>query len=215
MIRVNLLSSATGGGGIGTGFVSKEVSGEGNEVQRQGLVRLVIILLFPGALYAYEFIHIPELQARLGSKQSVLQDLQSKNEQAKTAVAEIQKFNEEKNRLQKQIDTLDSLRRDRQKEVKILDSIQKDIPEKVWLTSVEMKEDQMVLGGMATADPELTSFMETLSKSVFYKNVNLVRSQEVQSDKGVLKSFEVSCAIDRDLGGAAAGAPTATPGSTQ
>lgn len=201
MIRINLLSSsAMAGGGAGTSIASGgEMSVEARDIQRQGMMRLMVILLFPAALYAYEYIHIPDLQQRLNSKQNVLRDLQAKNEQAKTAVEEIQKFNEEKGRLQKQIDALDSLRRDRQKEVKILDSIQKDIPEKVWLTRVELKENDILLDGMTTADPELTSFMETLSKSVFYKSVNLIRSQEQQSDKGVLKSFEVSCNIDRDL----------------
>lgn len=200
MIRINLLaSSTTSGASSAIGVTSNEISVEANEIQRQGLMRLVVILLFPAALYTYEYINIPDLNARLHSKQNVLTDLQAKNEHAKTAVEEIQKFNEEKGRLQKQIDALDSLRRDRQKEVKILDSIQKDIPEKVWLTKVEFKENKMILDGMATADQELTSFMETLSKSVFYKSVNLIRSQEQQSDKGVLKSFEVSCDIDRDI----------------
>lgn len=200
MIRINLLaSSALGGAGSTAGMTGNDMSVEANEIQRQGMMRLIVILLFPAALYAYEFINIPDLNARLHSKQNVLSDLQAKNEHAKTAVEEIQKFNEEKGRLQKQIDALDSLRRDRQKEVKILDAIQKDIPEKVWLTRVELKENTMLLDGMATADQELTSFMETLSKSVFYKSVNLIRSQEQQSDKGVLKSFEVSCDIDRDM----------------
>ena len=63
------------------------------------------------------------------------------------------------------------------------------------------------------ADQELTSFMETLSKSVFYKSVNLIRSQEQQSDKGVLKSFEVSCDIDRDINSQnnPAGGPQGSP----
>jgi type IV pilus assembly protein PilN len=206
MIRINLLSNSAGGGvAAGTG-ITLQASPEEKEIQRQGAMRLLVILLFPAALYAYEYMHLPDLNARLRSKQNVLADLQKKNDQAKTAVEEIQQFNQEKSKLQKQIDALDSLRKDRQKEVKILDSIQKDIPDKVWLTRVELKErdkdnnSKLLIDGMATADPELTSFMETLSKSVFYKSVNLIRSQEVQSDKGVLKSFEVSCDIDRDIG---------------
>lgn len=221
MIRINLLASSAGGGVTG---LTVGVSAEEKEIQRQGGIRLLVILLFPIAIYAYEYINIPELNARLHSKQNVLDDLKKKNDQAKTAVEEIKNFNEEKNKLQKQIDALDALRKDRQKEVKILDSIQKDIPEKVWLTRIEMKEkekdpsgkdtpngNKLIIDGMATADQELTSFMETLSKSVFYKSVNLIRSQELQSDKGILKTFQISCDIDRDLGNGNNGQPGPMP----
>ena len=198
MIRINLAkagrkqkSQAAAGGGF-EGF-----SGGVSEIQRQGALRLVIIFLFPLALYLYEFQLIPDLQSTLASKQKVLQSLTQKNEQAKGAVEEIKKFKEDQEKLQKQIDTLEGLRKERLKEVKMMDNLQKDIPEKVWLTKIDFQETKLALAGLATSDAELTQFMENLSRSVFLHDVNLVRSEEQSTDKGMLKKFDISCAVNQ------------------
>ena len=119
-----------------------------------------------------------------------------KNEQAKGAVAETKKFKEDQEKLQKQIDTLEGLRKERLREVKVMDNLQKDIPEKVWLTKVDFQETKLVISGLAIADSELTTFMENLSGSVFLHDVALLRSSEQPSEGGVLKKFDISCALD-------------------
>lgn len=201
MIRVNLGKSvplATTGGGDLDGLELVSDSGS-PDVQKQGAIRLVIIALFPLALYFHETQKIPELQAKLASKNSVLQSLTEKNLKAQGAVEEIKKFKEDQARLQKQIDTLEGLQKERLREVKILDNLQKDIPEKLWLSRLEFQDAKLMITGLTTNDTELTSFMESLSKSVFLKDVNLVKSSEEQAERGFLKRFEIVCTIDRPV----------------
>jgi len=169
------------------------------DIQRQGAIRLVTILLLPLALFAYEFQNIPTLNDKLRRKSALLQDLRAKNEQAKGAVEEIKRFKEDQSRLQKQIDTLEGLQRERLLEVKILDNLQKDIPEKVWLERVDFKDENMVISGLAVAGQDLTAFYENLSKSVFLEEVQLVKESEQMNDKGVLRKFEISCRMDRSV----------------
>ncbi|MEZ0390830.1 MAG: PilN domain-containing protein, partial [Pseudobdellovibrionaceae bacterium] len=92
-----------------------------------------------------------------------------------------------------------SLQRERLREVKILDNLQKDIPEKVWLERLEFKDTNLMISGKAISDGELTNFMENLSKSVFLKEVNLLKSSELSTDRGMLKQFEIVCVIDRPI----------------
>lgn len=174
-------------------------AGGDKEIQKQGAIRLFVLLLVPIAIYAYELQSIPELQRTVQRKRAVLATLKTKNGQAKGAVEEIKKFKEDQVKLQRQIDTLETLRKERLKEVKILDNLQKDIPDKVWLTKVDLSSGKIVLAGLATADAELTGFMENLSRSVFLREVNLVRSSEQASDSGVLKRFEISAVIDQPV----------------
>jgi len=195
MIRINLASS------IGGTAAASPTSGElpASDIQRQGAIRLVIIMLVPFAMYAYELQSLPDLRSRLESKRTVLQTLTEKNEQAKTAVEEIKKFKEDQSRLQRQIDTLEGLRKERLREVKILDNLQKDIPSKVWLTRIDLQASKLAISGLTAADTELSIFMEGLSKSIFLKQVNLVRSSEVSSETGTTKAFDISCDLETPI----------------
>jgi type IV pilus assembly protein PilN len=167
------------------------------DIQRQGVIRLLILAIVPLALYGYELQNIPELQSRLSSKNAVLTSLTEKNERAKGAVEEIGKFKEDQARLQKQIDTLEGLQKERLREVKILDNLQKDIPEKVWLTRMEFQDTTLKLSGAATADVEVSTFMDNMSRSVFLRDVSLLKSDSEKTEQGILKVFEILCTIDK------------------
>lgn len=197
MIKINLVKAG--------GVQSQAMAGFGpsaTDSQKQGLLKLGGMLLVPLLLFGFEAYHIPDLQSDLSSKQKLLASLTLKNDAAKGAVDEIKKFKDDQSKLQKQIDTLEGLRRERLKEVKVMDNLQKDIPEKVWLTKIDFQEAKIVISGLATADTELTSFMENLSASVFLHDVNLLRSSEQPSESGVLKKFDISCAVDLQSPGA-------------
>jgi type IV pilus assembly protein PilN len=198
MIKVNLAKSLPLGGGgpieAGDAFQMGE-----KDVQRQGVMRLLIIFICPMALFAYEFQNIPDLQSKLTSRNAILRSLIEKNEQAKGAVLEIEKFKQDQARLQKQIDTLEGLQKERLREVKIMDNLQKDIPEKVWLTRMEFLDKNLKLSGVATADTEISNFMENLGRSVFLKEVNLIKSTDEAAEKSILKIFEITCEIDRPV----------------
>ncbi len=203
MIKINLAKSDKKKS-AGVAFSGSVGSGGGDsfqgdvDSQKVGARNLLIVFAFPAALYLYEMQLIPELQATLGARKQQLQSLTEKNEKAKGAVEETKKFKEDQSKLQKQIGTLENLRRERLKEVKVMDNLQKDIPEKVWLTRIDFQEQKLNLSGLATADIELTSFMENLQRSVFLREVNLVRSSEQPSESGVLKKFDISCAVELD-----------------
>jgi type IV pilus assembly protein PilN len=201
MIRVNLAKSLPMGGGAGALEASEGLEIGSADIQRQGMTRMVILAIFPLALWGYEFQSLPEMRSKLNSKNGLLKQLQLKNDKAKGAVEEITRFKEDQATLQKQIDTLESLQKDRKREVKILDNLQKDIPEKVWLTQVEFMDSNLRVTGAATADSEISNFMENLQKSVFLKDVKLEKSTEEPTDKGILRIFSILCVIDRPVFG--------------
>lgn len=198
MIRINLAKSvpiAPTGTNAVEGTQTIELGSA--DVQRQGVLRLLILAIVPFALWAYEFQNLPDLQSRLNSKNTVLRSLTAKNEEAKGAVDEIAKFKEDQARLQKQIDTLEGLQKERLREVKILDNLQKDIPEKVWLTRMEFADTNLKITGAATADLEISAFMDNLGKSVFLKDVSLIKSTDEVGERGITKAFDILCTIDR------------------
>lgn len=193
MIKINLVSKGapTIAGAEGAGEDLKEL-------QKKGAMNLLIILAGPLALFGYDYVKIPELQTQVRRATTELNKLKEENAKAKTALEEKQKFEEDRVKLQTQIQSIESLSADRIKEVRLLDSIQRDLPQKVWLTRVEIKADRLSLQGLAISDLDLTSLMEVLSQSVFLKEVRLVRSAEQASPQGVLKTFQVTATLFSD-----------------
>lgn len=199
MIRINLSPTSSrqkAGKASGSGL---ELAGGVNEVQRQGAMKLLLVLLPSVALYFYGDMVVSEKTKALRSKQEYLNSLNVKIEQAKGVVDEIKKFKEDKARLEIQISTIESLTKERLREVKILDAIQSDIPQKTWLTKVEVRNDLLTLTGYAAADADTTNFMEKLSNSIHLKDVNLVKSEENQVAGGYIKRFEISSGIFREV----------------
>ncbi|MFM6928606.1 MAG: PilN domain-containing protein [Bdellovibrio sp.] len=200
MIKINLsphiggTSAAAAGSGFGGGgdmFLAAE------DMRKEALKRLLVILIPTAGLYVYQTQNIPGKQAELSSKQQVLTELQSYNEKQAASVAEIKKFKEDEAIIEARISALDKISKDRNREIRVLDLLQGVIPEKAWLTKIQLNPEKVVIQGMAISDYEVSQFLESLTKSVFLMDVNLVSSAESVIDGVNLKKFEISCVLER------------------
>ncbi|MNJ92476.1 Fimbrial assembly protein (PilN) [compost metagenome] len=200
MIKINLASSQSSGMGA-LGSASMGMSSDGmmldQEVRKEGLKRALILLLAPLALYAYEQQNIPQKISLLNSKSAMLAETQAYNEKAAASVAEIKRFKEEELKIETRIAALSKIAKDRQREVRVLELLQNVLPEKAWLTRLDIKPDRVTIEGLALSDFEVSTFMESLTKSVYLMDVNLVSSKEEILEGMSLKRFEISCLLER------------------
>lgn len=201
MIRINLVNASNqGAGGIvfeGGSPGNVDIEFIDTAVQKQGALRLAMIFAGPLALWAYQQMTIPELERQRNQVSSTISELKDFNTRAERSVLEIRKFKEDEQRIQARISHLDKISKNRTRDIKILELIQQVIPEKAWLTNLEMKSGLLTISGLAMSDFEVSSFMEAMAKSIYFLDVNLVSSTEVTFDGLNLKSFEIKCTIER------------------
>jgi len=200
MIRINLASSRSISGGAMGGGIAADVGEEtsiSEQARKDAFVKLLVILLAPIGLFFYEQQNIPTIQAELVRKQTTLTELQVFNAKAENSVLEIKKFKEDEKKIQMRISVLEKIAKDRFREVKVLDLFQQVIPEKLWLTRVDIKDGKILLAGFSTSDIDISTFMESLSKSVFLQEVVLVSSSEHLQESMTLKKFEISCILEK------------------
>jgi type IV pilus assembly protein PilN len=201
LIRINLIPSKSKASPALAGADALEGAlglGSESEIQKQGALRLFIILLFPAGLYVFEMQSIPNKQAQLAGRQAFLGELQQKNQRALGAVSEIKRFKADQARIQNQIEVLENLKKGRLQEVKVLDSIQRNIPGKVWLQKVEISGGKVAIQGLAATDNGLTSFMDVLSRSIFLREVSLIKSERVESQNDEsIKKFDIVCFLEK------------------
>lgn len=196
MIRINLASAK------GMASLSPGVGGDGgvvivsDQVRKDALVKLLVIILIPMGLYFYEQQNIPAIYAELNQKQATLAQLAEFNLRAENAVREIKKFKEDERKIQSRISALERISKNRFREVKVLDLFQQVIPERLWLTRVDIKDGKILLAGLSMSDIDISTFMDSLSKSVFLQDVVLISSAEDIQEGMTLKKFEIGCILE-------------------
>lgn len=209
MIKINLLESEgaarvtkvdleSGGGDFGQ---AEALSSEDSAIiRREAIKNLFIILIGLLGLMVYEQINIPELRAQLQKTNAELNELTEKNLRAREAVAQIRKIKREQEILQAHINAIESLKKDRARIVKILELLQKNTPASVWFNELDFSLGRVTLIGYGITDNDVTNLLEVLSRSVYFREVNLVRSTEFSSRQfGLVKKIEVSCLLETNL----------------
>ena len=183
------------------GFGDVEASGEDLKfIRREALKNLMLILLGSISLIVYEQMHIPELRQKLNIINNELNALMEKNSKARQAVEQSKKLIKEQANLQSQISSIENLKKDRALILKIFELFQKNTPSTIWLNEINFGSDRVLLSGQAISDADVTTFMDALSRSVYFKEVNLVRSIEHQNNKfGLVKKIEINCVIESNL----------------
>ncbi|HWU43476.1 MAG TPA: PilN domain-containing protein, partial [Bdellovibrio sp.] len=199
MIKINLANAPTAAAaptlnaslGVSEGFVSTE------ETRKEGVKRLLIMLLPVAGLYAYQMQNIPQKQGELSAKTKVLNDLTVYNGKASASVAEIKKFKEDQEVIEARIAALDKISKDRRREIRVLDLIQLKIPEKAWTTQIKIVSEKVTIQGLALSNTEYNNFMQSLSRSVFLVDVLPGGVTETTVDGTTLLKFELSCLLEK------------------
>ncbi len=142
-------------------------------------VKIAICLMFVIGLFIYESINIPKLKSQLEEETQKLNQLAEYNNKASLAVAEIKKQLEHKTLIEKQIASLDGLSKVRLKYIKVLDLIQTHLPEKLWFLNLKAKESSLDVTGLAFSENEITSFLDTMGKSIYFSDVSMQSSEDV------------------------------------
>jgi type IV pilus assembly protein PilN len=172
-----------------------------NELKKQLIQKIIILLLPSVALFAWENISVPQKQQALTGKQKQISEITKKIADTKVKTAKFPEAEKNFKNVSIKIELLEKLRKSRKLEVKVLDNLQRVIPEKVWISRLEISDGHLSISGSSLTDIALTSFMDSLAKSVFLKDVSLVRASEAGDDFTGLtvKKFEVSTGIEVGL----------------
>jgi len=105
-------------------------------------------------------------------------------QQLRSVLAQVQKFESSKAQLQQRVTLIEQLRRGQSGPVHILDEISKAVPERLWLTDLTQKGDDILLAGMTTSLTGLSDFVANLETSTWFKKpVDIVDSQVMTDAK--------------------------------
>ena len=131
-----------------------------------------------------------------------IEKLQARNEDTRQQIAKYDKINKEiaqikttLNNLKKKIQVIETLDNDRQNAVNLLESMTElIIEERMWFTNLDVKGNNITIGGIALDERTIADFMKSLELKGGYTNVSLksLQRKTVTGKSLNLQSFHLS-----------------------
>lgn len=130
------------------------------------------------------------------NSQQVDEDLaraETETQQLRSVLAQVQKFETRKAQLQQRVTLIEQLRRGQTGPVHIVDEISRAIPDRLWLTEMTQKGDDITIVGMTSSLTGVSDFVANLETSSWFKRpIDIIDSQMASDPKtGELVRFSV------------------------
>ena len=109
----------------------------------------------------------------------------------KAVIAEGQRFKQEKEDLERRLATIELLAQGQARPVYLMDAMVDAIPQDLWLTLVEERQNQVKLVGTAFSTTAVADLMSNLRRSGRFKDVDILVSRQDTSKTPRLVTFEV------------------------
>lgn len=167
------------------------------EIQRKGLVHLLMIGILPAALFVYGAQKKPEKQNQIKALKAQLAELTSFNNKQVAIVAEITKIENDEKDVEKKIDAISSLTQGRLVEIKVLDLLQSIVRDKMWIRLIDVDNSKVSIEGMAQAEMDVSLFLNDLTRNVLLRDVRLLESQQELYDGQTYSRFKIAAFLEK------------------
>ena len=131
-------------------------------------------------------------RGKLSEVRSANSALRNDIEALKKVIGEVDEFKAEEHRLAEKLGVIEDLRDKKTGPVRMLDRVASDIPDKLWLTELDEKDQKVTLKGVSINNEVIATFMSRLEDSNLFAEVYLVSIERETIDDLNLKRFTIT-----------------------
>lgn len=194
MIRVNLLRNTGLAAGAAPASFAEAV---GPEAKRLIAAKLVLIALFPLAIFIIEQVHLNELEEAQAQARAKMQKLQAEKAKFGDAGPKVERYTKEKAVVDKHLEVIRTIARARLREVKALDAIQTLMPPKTWLRKLTFEGNLVRLEGFSSSDNGMVELVKSLESSPYFSRVESKGMSQESTPNGLVKRFELEFSVGK------------------
>ena len=123
---------------------------------------------------------------------------EAETQQLRSVLAQVQQFETRKAQLQQRVTLIEQLRRGQNGPVHVLDQISRAVPDRLWLTEMTQKGDELTISGMTTALTGVSDFVANLEASSWFRRPVDIIDSEMSSDPktGEIVKFSIKARIN-------------------
>jgi len=125
-------------------------------------------------------------------------------------LAQVEKFRAAKADIEKKLKVIDELSLARSGPVHLFDEIATHLPDRMWLTELEVKGQQLTVQGVSLDNELVALFLTALNASPYFENVELLQTEAREVDGYKLNAFEMSATLGNGQTAEAENAATPT-----
>lgn len=184
MIRINLLA-------VERGATKRALIPAAQRVT----IAASLILLGTALLIGWWFWSLRQTSQQLDED---LARAETETQQLRSVLAQVQTFESRKAQLQQRVTLIEQLRRGQGGPVHVLDEISKAVPDRLWLTEITQKGDDLTIVGMTSSLTGVSDFVANLETSAWFrKPVELIDSRmDADPKTGDIVNFSVKATIN-------------------
>lgn len=168
-----------------------------SEIQRKGLVHILLILVCPVALFVYGGQARPQKIREMQAISAQIAELTSFNEKQSAIVAEIEKILKDEKDVEKKIEAISNITQGRLVEIKVLDLLQTIVRDKMWFKSIEVDNSTISIDGMAQTEIDISIFLDDLNKNILLRDPRLVESQQEMYEGQNFSRFRIDAILEK------------------
>lgn len=166
---------------------------------RQSVALLVLGLVLAGG--GITLVH-GGMKDRLSQAQAQVRQLQADIARYGPQQKKVAEFKQTKSALESKLNVLKSLENARNGPVRILDELSNHTPERLWLTSLETRGNQITLQGESLDTGVVADFLRNMNGSKFFVNVDLDKTARGKEVEGVrLVTFVITADLANPVTG--------------
>ncbi len=180
-----------------------------NEIQKQALLRLGVILLFPLLFFLYDnFYYQDEMHAQFPPLEAKIEDLRKFNAAKEKFVNDIKQFEKEGRVIQDKINKINFLDALRGYEIEIHKFFQKTLPQKLWfdemLYSFDQKSDTGIKGeikikGLSYNPSDIQLLRKAIKENILFTECEIQKQSTVDFEGQKVESFELIVKMEKKL----------------
>jgi Tfp pilus assembly protein PilN len=143
---------------------------------------------------------ITALNDEVATLQSTVNKLDKKADENKTIQEQIDALNRQEKKLAERLGVVKEIIKLKKNPMSVLLYIAKNIPEDVWINSLELKDNTIIIKGSALSYKDIGVFVEILKNAIFFnKDLGMRNSKTVEAKDGMprVEEFELGGTIAR------------------
>jgi Tfp pilus assembly protein PilN len=210
MIRINLKTERQTSKDLGSikagGNLLRNLDLSNITLDAASIVLMIVVLslfLVPHLMFLKYSEHvIDENKKKLSAIQAEDESLTSEIAKFQTYQTEMKSIEEQESKIAQRLSVLNQLQASRVGPVNILDSLGQSLPQRVWLTNIELnlgELSQAQITGRGYSSEDVSEFVDKLNSSIYFEKVNLdsVSTQKEGDQIASVKSFLIVAALKR------------------
>ena len=156
---------------------------------------LLLALMAVAATISLSAIHYWWYRASVAEAKTAAKRIQGEIDRFGPQLEQVEQYRAVKADIEKKLSVISDLSAARSGPVHLFDEVATHMPERMWLTKMEVEGQKLTIQGMSLDNELVALFLTALNTSPYFEQVELVETQAKEMDGFKLNAFEVSAKL--------------------